>query len=256
MCCGPDGGRGACDNERQHDHCCRGQRGRCRGVCQRSACLGCVLGVNFVLSLPALVVGIVFAGLLGVRGRESVLALYNDASAKWPAAARAFRDLTAGSGGFLNVTGDGGTLRLLPYYSFVDNYPDAEGLNVPSRADAFKYFGYNSGQAPVAPRIGFSDGDAVSLDLAVNGVHSGATAPVFRATAVNVGKQSGPGVVKSICIVVDPATSGAAGACNYDKDKKISVSAFESAGSGPWNFDGTSLPISVRSTEDPYYVLL
>jgi hypothetical protein len=62
------------------------------------------------------------------------------------------------------------------------------------------------------------------------------------------------GVTKSICIVVSPTTSTVAGACNFDRESRIAVSAFKAAGSGPWDFAG--LPISVRSSEDPYYVLL
>ena len=254
--CGPDRCRGCCDGERHNDHCCGGQRGKLRGVCQRSAFLGCVVGTNFVLAIVALVVGIVFASLLGQRGRESYLAVFNDASAKWPAAARAFRNLTAGAaGGALTVTGDGGTITLQPFFGFYDTYPDVEGLDVPSRADTFKYFEYQAGPAPIAPRIAFADGEFVALAVNVSGVTSGSKAPIFRANAVGSGRSSSVnGVTKSICIVVSPTTSTVAGACNFDRESRIAVSAFKAAGSGPWDFAG--LPISVRSSEDPYYVLL
>jgi hypothetical protein len=128
-----------------------------------------------------------------------VLSAYNAASAAWPAAKKAFIDQV--TDGFVNITGDGGSLLLLPYTDFTDNYPDTNGLNIPS--SVFKFSAVEVSSAPISDKNVYMNNQFVTLSINVSGVVSSVPLKIFS----NDGYSNMPrAMIHTNCFVINMNT--------------------------------------------------
>jgi len=221
-----------------------------RGVCHRNPQRGCYITLSYIYFVSSLISFVVLLSLFYIsRKREDVLSAYNAASAAWPAAKKAFIDQV--TDGFVNVTGDGGSLLLLPYTDFTDNYPDTNGLNIPS--SVFKFSAVEVSSAPISDKNVYMNNQFLTLSINVSGVVSSVPLKIFS----NDGYSNMPrAMIHTNCFVINMNTKEVSGGCNYDKDRRISYSAWKPVpnASGPYTFTGVRF--SLRSDQDPFVVAL
>jgi hypothetical protein len=195
--------------------------------------------------------------LLGGRSREDLLREYNAASAAWPEAQLTFMQAAAN----VSITGDGGTLVLLPFTDFTDEYKDTAGMaGVNQPTSLYKMSQLQDMSSPIASASSYSNGQAVGVTVQVGGVLSYISLPIFRDASVSAGKTTVNGMLKTVCFVVSSTTlrvsvDKSVGGCNWDKDSHISWNSWKGVpSSGPFSFQGVRF--SARSDKDPFVVAL